>query len=226
MLLTFSKTGPRFASFLFSVLRFPKLPKSNLAPLRNRKLTSCSHRVLEAWNCESLPFLVVGLVSLRNLRFSLQKKMKPGVLTLALRQLFFRLSQRLNIFGNCMIFFTIFANGRVTGGFIYTGASFKRLPCLQSKVIKCCGTETFEALRPDESMMRRRRRRRGELLNTAIVFREVRGARDSSLHAHATQIVVVASVHRGTMYFGRDGALNSSFCFLLPFHSDNRVSHA
>lgn len=48
MLLTFSKTGPRFASFLFSVLRFPKLPESDLAPLRNRKLTSCSHRVLEA----------------------------------------------------------------------------------------------------------------------------------------------------------------------------------
>lgn len=80
--------------------------------------------------------------------------MKPGVLTLALRQLFFRLSQRLNIFGNCMIFFTIFAKGRVTGGFIYSGASFKRLPCLQSEVIKRCGTESFEAV-PNESIMMR-----------------------------------------------------------------------
>lgn len=67
----------------------------------------------------------------------------------------------------------IFAKGRVMGGFIYTVASFKRLPCLQSKVIKRCGTETFKALCPDESMMRRRKKRRDELLNTAIVFREV-----------------------------------------------------
>lgn len=43
--------------------------------------------------------------------------------SLALR-LFFRLSRRLNIFGNCMIFLTIFAKGWVTGrSFIYTGAS-------------------------------------------------------------------------------------------------------
>lgn len=46
-------------------------------------------------------------------------KMKTS---LALRLLFFRL--RLNIFGNCMIFLTIFAKGWVTGrSFIYTGAS-------------------------------------------------------------------------------------------------------
>lgn len=85
------------------------------------------------------------------------KKMKPGVLTLALRQLFFRLSQRLNIFGNCMIFFTIFAKGRVTGGdFIYTGASVSRDSlAFNQKVIKRRGTATFKAVGPDWSTRRR-----------------------------------------------------------------------
>lgn len=224
MLLTFSRTGPLFASFLFSVLRFPNLIwrlDENWKLTIYGTVSSCSHRFLEAWFCESLPFL-----SLDSFRWricgSASKKMKPGVSTLALRQLFFRLSQRLNIFGNCMIFFTIFAKGRVTGGFIYTGASVSRDSlAFNQKVIKRRGTATFKAAGPDESA-----RRRGELLNTAIVFGEVRAVRDSSLHAHSTRIAVVASVHRGTMYFGRNGALNSSFCFLLPSHSDNRVSHA
>ncbi|KAL1275926.1 hypothetical protein QQF64_035549 [Cirrhinus molitorella] len=120
-----------------------------------------------------------------------------------------------------MIFFTIFAKGRGTGGFIYTGASFKRRPCLQSKVIKRCGTET-----PDEEEEEEEEEERRAFKHCHCFQGGTRSTRLLPPRTRHSEIVVVASVHRGTMYFGRNGALNSSFCFLLPFHSDNRVSHA
>lgn len=48
---------------------------------------------------------------------------------------------------------------------------------------------------------------------------------EPSLHAHSTSIVVVALVHWEQCLLAANRALNSSLCFLLPSHSDNRASH-
>lgn len=63
-----------------------------------------------------------------------------------------------------------------------------------------------------------------EFINTAIFFREATNVHyplfSCTLHNSGRSFGSL-----GTMSFGRNRALTSSLCFLLPSHSDNRASH-